>query len=503
MRRGPLLLSLIAVALAEEDEHAGHNHGEAGEEKPYEWAGIFPTPEDYYLWTAQSAEGGSYADPSMTMVVLAASDDAEATLSSLAHEAEDGFGHTPCKEVEAGETIMPAEHTCYHLHFDIQVWQTLFKINATGASHLAIFAQHFPTEFERDAHYLKDDHGDDIEPTHEIPEAAAEPNFDLPWGEAIGASFLVMFCTLIGVIFVIPIFAQCGKKHQDSVMGLSNAFAAGALLAAAFYLMLYEATHLIVRDEESFATAEWGSMILTGYITATVLDLFVNMLVGQIGGGGASSTMKKAVETASAEEAPKSPPPSPPAEGMPVVEGVDPSHRRRVLVGVLLGDFVHNLVDGLVIGTAFSDRHCYKTMAWTITAATIYHELAQEISDYFVLTNPNQGNLKPPVALLLNFLSGFSVLFGVIATMSTELSMYSQGMLLAFGGGVYVQIGATECMPRVYEYAKSTRMRLLALGFFTFGALAIGLVLLDHEHCAPGGGEDGADPHAGHNHGRL
>ena len=28
---------------------------------------------------------------------------------------------------------------------------------------------------------------------------------------------------------------------------LMNAFAAGALLAAAFYLMLYEATHLIVR----------------------------------------------------------------------------------------------------------------------------------------------------------------------------------------------------------------------------------------------------------------
>ena len=106
-----------------------------------------------------------------------------------------------------------------------------------------------------------------------------------------------------------------------------------------------------------------------------------------------------------ADEAGKSPPPSPPAEGMPVVEGVDPSRRVRVLVGVLLGDFVHNLVDGLVLGTAFGDKNCFKTMAWTITAATIYHELAQEISDYFVLTNPSQGNLKPSVALLLNFLS--------------------------------------------------------------------------------------------------
>jgi len=266
--------------------------------------------------------------------------------------------------------------------------------------------------------------------------------------------------------------------------------------------MLYEATHLIVREKESFATAEWGSMILTGFVTASVLDLFVNFLIGHLPKGSSLTPAPKM-----ADEAATSPPPSPPpAEGLPVtsvVEGVDASRRVRVLCGVLLGDFVHNLVDGLVIGTAFGDKNCYKTMAWTITAATIYHELAQEISDYFVLTNPNQGNLKPAVALLLNFVSGFSVLLGVCITMASEATMYSQGMMLAFGGGVYVQIGATECMPRVYEYAKTTKLRLLGLLFFVIGAVAIGLVLLDHEHCAAGGGDDGADPHAGHNHGRL
>ena len=49
--RLPLLLSLLATVLASEDPHAGHDHGgEAG----WEWAGIFATPEDVYLWTAQS-----------------------------------------------------------------------------------------------------------------------------------------------------------------------------------------------------------------------------------------------------------------------------------------------------------------------------------------------------------------------------------------------------------------------------------------------------------------
>ena len=53
MLRMPLLLSLLAAALAAEDAHAGHDHGEGG---AFEWAGIFSAPEDFYLWTAQSAE---------------------------------------------------------------------------------------------------------------------------------------------------------------------------------------------------------------------------------------------------------------------------------------------------------------------------------------------------------------------------------------------------------------------------------------------------------------
>ena len=116
----------------------------------------------------------------MKMVILPATDDLEATLHGLEDEAKDGFGHTPCTEVEAGGTITPKAHHCYNLHFDTDVWQTLYKIDTTGMSHVAIFAEHFPTEFERDAHYLKDDNGDDIEPTHEIPPPSPLPPFQPP-----------------------------------------------------------------------------------------------------------------------------------------------------------------------------------------------------------------------------------------------------------------------------------------------------------------------------------
>ena len=139
------------------------------------------------------------------------------------------------------------------------------------------------------------------------------------------------------------------------------------------------------------------------------------------------------------------------------------------------------------MGTAF--RFCNGPLAWSVTLATIFHEIAQELSDYLVLTDPAQGALQPPLALLLNGLSGLSVLLGTIIIFSLEsIHDPTVGMLLAFGGGVYVQIGASECMPRVFTNADSVKARVCCLASFVVGVTAIGLVLLDHRHCNAGGG---------------
>merc|ERR1711912_157863 len=166
----------------------------------------------------------------------------------------------------------------------------------------------------------------------------------------------------------------------------------------------------------------------------------------------------------------------------------------RILSSVLVGDFIHNYVDGIIIGAAF--YNCSSSMAWGITGSTVAHELAQEIADFIVLTNPKHGGLTPLTALILNFVSGLSVVLGAVTILAQDnFSNFDQGCLLAFGGGVYLQIGATECMARVHNYAKTIGLRFLALTFFCIGAAAIGLVLLKHEHCVPdsaaGGGGGG------------
>jgi len=261
--------------------------------------------------------------------------------------------------------------------------------------------------------------------------------------------------------------------------------------------LLYESTHLIAITEtrtEAQASAAWGCMLLLGFVSAFIMDGIIGLLTG---GNVAHTHDVPPVDT----EAPKaqttvvtsngsalgsfpadgfsgSAPgsftafpsdgvyrPAPPGGG-PLVMGnalgadvqeidadiaaglASNARRKRIFCGILLGDFMHNFVDGIFIAAGF--LNCGPTMGWSITAATVYHEIGQEIADYVILTDPMQGGLRAPFALLVNFLSGTGVIFGVICVLAQDkMENYDTGMLLAFGGGIYLQIGAAEAMAKV------------------------------------------------------
>ena len=101
-----------------------------------------------------------------------------------------------------------------------------------------------PTEFEATAHYLKDDHGDDIEPKATIPEAAAKATEETTdWGPPMLGALAVNLATFIGVFLLFPPVKKLSARPLFGAMLF--AFAAGALLACAFFLLLFEATHLV------------------------------------------------------------------------------------------------------------------------------------------------------------------------------------------------------------------------------------------------------------------
>ena len=151
----------------------------------------------------------------------------------------------------------------------------------------------------------------------------------------------------------------------------------------------------------------------------------------------------------------------------------------RLVASILVGDAAHNFCDGIFMGVAF--RTCSTGIAWTITGVTIYHELAQEIADFLILTN--HAGLAPLRALLFNFASGLSVVLGGIIILAANINEMTIGVILSFSAGVYLYIAAGECLPRVDAAVEKRSERLYSIGFFLLGAIPIGLTLLNHDHC--------------------
>jgi zinc transporter ZupT len=463
----------------QDDEDHDHDHDEDHDEDHddhhgIEWAGIFDTPEDSYIWIAQKVDG-DYVDPTMKLAVIGVDAASEEDLESIEPVGEIAMDQD-CVPLNHGETLVPSAGMCYLLTFDTSRWETTFPIDASGTDAIAFFAQHLPTEFEEDTHYLKlVPSGEDIEPVAEEAGDHDDDEESKPWGKALGASLLINLVTFAGILFAIPgVSAALKKADPDFVYAGFASFAAGAILSCAFFLLLFESTHLIASgwEEETEQIWRWGTMILLGLI----LPVIVEATVGHIKPD--EKTPTKEVDEKEFDE-----------EGSKPSGDKNFSQKTRLIFAICFGDFMHNLCDGFFVGAAFSN--CSESLAWGITVATVLHEFPQELADYLILTGPQVG-LSTMTALAINFATGLSVILGAIIVLANDVASSTTGLLLAFGGGIYLQIGCVECMPKMVNPSLSPTRKLVCIAAFIFGSVLIGLVLLDHEHCiAEGGGHDG------------
>ena len=142
---------------AHKDDEEGHGAGE------FEWAGIFSVGDSSHTWLMQKV-GGDYADPTMRLVLMPTDSPVEETMHSLEEAAENLIAGDSCNIIEDGESMAPlAAGSCFELHVGGGN-DSAFRIDTAGITGLVVYAQHVPTEFERDQHYLKDSAGTDIEP---------------------------------------------------------------------------------------------------------------------------------------------------------------------------------------------------------------------------------------------------------------------------------------------------------------------------------------------------
>lgn len=141
---------------------------------------------------------------------------------------------------------------------------------------------------------------------------------------------------------------------------------------------------------------------------------------------------------------------------------------------VLVGDTIHNFVDGVVIAAAF----LVSVPLGIITAlATIAHEIPQELGDLMILLN---SGFKPWQAYLFNFVSGLASLAGALLAYAAQAALEPYiPYLLAVAAASFLYIAASHLDP-VVQHDDTLRGRLAQTLCLLAGVAGIGL--LHHLH---------------------
>jgi len=136
---------------------------------------------------------------------------------------------------------------------------------------------------------------------------------------------------------------------------------------------------------------------------------------------------------------------------------------------ILIGDGLHNFVDGVLIAAAFMAD--YQVGIFT-ALAIIAHEIPQEIGDFIVLLNAGFSRTR---ALLYNLICGLSaVVGGVLAYFFLEKAHAAMPYLLVIASSSFIYIAVSDLIPQMHRrphWAESLRQTVLI-------ACGVGFVIL-------------------------
>jgi len=112
---------------------------------------------------------------------------------------------------------------------------------------------------------------------------------------------------------------------------------------------------------------------------------------------------------------------------------VNKRHVKPLAYMNLLGDGVHNFIDGVIIAGSYMVSF---PIGLATTLAVVFHEIPQELGDFAVLVH---GGYTKRRALFLNFLSALTVVVGgVVGYFVTSASELAVPVLLPFAAGSFL-----------------------------------------------------------------
>ncbi|MBW3001393.1 ZIP family metal transporter, partial [Candidatus Woesearchaeota archaeon] len=130
---------------------------------------------------------------------------------------------------------------------------------------------------------------------------------------------------------------------------------------------------------------------------------------------------------------------------------------------ILIGDGVHNFIDGIIIGVSFIVSIPFGIIT---TLLIIGHEIPQELGDFGVLV---YGGFSKYKALVYNFISQLmAVLGGILGYLFSTRVEGVIPFILPFAAGGFIYIAASDLIPELHKEPKLNKS-LISFGFFLVG----------------------------------
>uniref|UniRef100_A0A7S4DBN1 Uncharacterized protein n=2 Tax=Heterosigma akashiwo TaxID=2829 RepID=A0A7S4DBN1_HETAK len=461
----------------------------------FEWEYVevhsFSAESEYTLEIQR--DGSEYDEDSLSIFFVAVDDADEHGLEEAEEHIEEDDDHDPVYVSNGNILTLHQDELLLTLELEAENNLTIFTFETHDAGSYAVFFEHGPDELPFS---LKNASGTALvaalsesaeDHSHESSTSEEDDSHDDEELEVSSATWgLVMGATLIASAGAAAGLALFSLLKTDRVkvlaMHLASAFGSGAILAAALLHLIPEGYAYIEAfvDEEAIGWKA-GATILGGLSFSLLVHAgfaqHQHQHHGHAHGGGAGQVVM--VRSGSGSRVEEAPPKEKRSAAATLAEV------RPQAWNVVVGDALHNCLDGMVIAVAFAG--CGNSMGWTILGAVMAHEIPQEIADFFVLLDSGLSFVQ---ALLLNLFSGFcAVLGGIIVLTAPGLDAEGIGYMLLFGSGIFLFVGAAELLPDLLS-GRGTGGAPKALGtrlaLFALGAVVVSLPLLAHLHCDAG-----------------
>lgn len=266
------------------------------------------------------------------------------------------------------------------------------------------------------------------------------------WGYAIGSAVVLSLGSLVGVL-LLSVSRRTLRRAAEWLVAL----AAGALLADVFLHLLPHAYqdaithaaehHAHEHADHNHGPSPWpvqriGLLVLAGVMLFYALDAWLR----------ARHRNHSHTHT----------------------------HERAVPL-VLVGDGLHNLLDGILLAAAYTADI---QLGMATTLALLLHELPQEFGDFGILVRAGLGIRR---ALLYNFYSGLASVGGVVLGLAMgHVSETFATYLIPIAAGNFLYLALATLVPML-QGRWPFRYALLRLGVVLGGALLLfGIEVLSH-----------------------